>query len=116
DVLDLLESSDADLMERFGRWYIPERNPIWVRRNALIILGNVAPIPLSSRAVAVLETYAQSSNPFLRAQTLWTAHRLGVDHIVSALSADLDPVVTDERISLDRSTRRMPRRTSEIGR
>lgn len=116
DVLDLLESSDGELMERFGRWYIPERNPIWVRRNALIILGNVAQIPLSPRAVAVLETCAQSSNPYLRAQTLWTAHRLGVDHIVSALSADLDPVVKDECDCLDRSSRRMPHESSETGR
>lgn len=116
DVLDLLESSDGELMERFGRWYIPERNPIWVRRNALIILGNVAQIPLSPRAVAVLETCAQSSNPYLRAQTLWTAHRLGVDHIVASLSADLDSIVQDERGCLDRSLRRIPQRIGEIGR
>lgn len=116
DVLELLESSDGELMERFGRWYIPERDPIWVRRNALIILGNVAPIPLSPRAVAILETCARSSNPFLRAQTLWTAHRLGVDHIVSALSADLDPVVKDECDCMDRSSRRMPHESSETGR
>lgn len=116
DVLDLLESSDGDLMDRFGRWYIPERNPIWVRRNALIILGNVAPIPLSPRAVAVLDMHAVSSNPFVRAQTLWTAHRLGVDHIVSALSADPDPIVKDESDCLDPSLRREPRQSNEIGR
>jgi hypothetical protein len=63
-----------------------------------------------------LETCARSSNPFLRAQTLWTAHRLGVDHIVSALSADLDPVVKDECDCLDRSSRRMPHESSETGR
>ncbi|MEN9801905.1 MAG: tRNA epoxyqueuosine(34) reductase QueG [Actinomycetota bacterium] len=116
DLLDLLEASDGELMERFGRWYVPERDPIWVRRNALIILGNVAPIPLSPRAVAVLETCAQSSNPFLRAQTLWTAHRSGVDHIVSSLSADLDPIVQDERDCLDRSLRRVPQQIGAIGR
>jgi len=116
DVLELLEASDRDLMERVGRWYIPERDPVWVRRNALIILGNVAPIPLSPRAVAVLESHAESSNPFLRAQTLWTSHRLGVEHLVASLSADLDPIVTDERESLDRSLRRAVQSDGEIGR
>ncbi len=101
DVLDVLEADDVTLMDRFGRWYIPDRDPTWVRRNALIILGNVAPLPLSARARAVVQSYAQSSNPYLRAQSLWSAHRLGAEDVVQALATDEDPVVTAEWARLE---------------
>lgn len=107
-VLDILEASDEDLMERLGRWYIPERNPIWVRRNALIILGNVAPIPLSPRVVAILKTCARSDDSVIRAQTLWTAHRVGAREIVSELALDSDPHVKEELEHLDRVPSRVP--------
>lgn len=42
DPLDMLSMSDEDLLERFGMWYIAERNPRWLRRNAIIVLGNTA--------------------------------------------------------------------------
>ena len=43
DLLDLLGSgTDESLMSRYGRWYIPERDPRYLRRNALMALGNVA--------------------------------------------------------------------------
>jgi epoxyqueuosine reductase len=105
-VLDVLEADDAELMATFGRWYIPERNPVWVRRNALIILGNVAPIPLTRRTAAVLERYAQASDPHLRAQALWSARRLGADGIVSHLVDDEDPVVRAEWLGADQVERR----------
>ena len=41
DLLDLLEASDEELMAAHGRWYIPERDPRYLRRNALVALGNV---------------------------------------------------------------------------
>ena len=41
DVLDLLAASDDDLLARHGRWYIPRRQPRYLRRNALVVLGNV---------------------------------------------------------------------------
>lgn len=97
DVIEVLLSDDADLMRRFGRWYIPERDPRWVRRNALIILGNVARIPLDSRVETVLETYARGDDPYLRAHALWAAQRLGCDRVVTALAQDSDPVVAAER-------------------
>ena len=40
DLVELLESDDDELMARYGRWYIPRREPRYVRRNALIALGN----------------------------------------------------------------------------
>ena len=41
DLLELLELSDEALMAAYGRWYIPDRDPRYLRRNALLALGNV---------------------------------------------------------------------------
>ena len=41
-LLDLLAADDATLLARHGRWYIPRRDPRYLRRNALVALGNVA--------------------------------------------------------------------------
>lgn len=106
DVLEILEADDTSIMSKFGRWYIPERDPIWVRRNALIILGNVAPIPVTRRTVAVLEEYARSQNAWLRSHALWAAHRLGLDDIVASLETDVNEIVRVEFESLQRVPRR----------
>ena len=41
DLLDLLAATDAELLEAHGRWYIAERDPRYLRRNALVALGNI---------------------------------------------------------------------------
>src|SRR5204863_7330612 len=41
DVRWILKATDDELLERFGRWYIPRRQPRYVRRNALVVLGNI---------------------------------------------------------------------------
>ena len=38
--LELLSYSDEDILDRYGHWYIAERNPKYLRRNALVVLGN----------------------------------------------------------------------------
>ena len=53
DVLSVLDADDDELLARLGRWYIPHRDPDYLRRNALLVLGNVARptptvVPLSS--------------------------------------------------------------------
>lgn len=110
DVLDILEADDDDLLQSFGRWYIPERNPVWVRRNALIILGNVSPIPVSSRTARVVDACSRSDDRFLRAHAVWVAHRLGLDDIVRRLEKDDDALVREECAARVR----IPRR-SELG-
>ena len=42
DLVELLEMGDSELLERYGRWYLADRNPDQLRRNALIALGNSA--------------------------------------------------------------------------
>jgi epoxyqueuosine reductase len=78
DVLHVLESTDDELIERYGRWYLAGRDPRWWRRNALIVLGNTGD-RADSRTVATLRRYATSSDPILREHAAWAAARLGVD-------------------------------------
>ena len=77
DLVELLQSDDDDLMARYGRWYIPQREPRYVRRNALVALGN------SGRGTDpdVVETvvrYLAHSDLMLVRHAEWAAARLGV--------------------------------------
>ena len=78
DVLDVLEASDAELIERYGRWYLAGRDPRWWRRNALIVLGNTGDGG-DRRTVATIIRYMASSDPILREHAEWAAARLGFD-------------------------------------
>ena len=75
DVLDLLESDDDSLIERYGRWYLADRNPIWWRRNALIVLGNTGD-PTDARTQRVLSEYRAHTEPLLREHADWASERL----------------------------------------
>jgi epoxyqueuosine reductase len=96
DVVGLLHADDAQLMDRFGRWYIPRREPRYLRRNALVVLGNIGDgaDPSVERAVAVS---LASPDPIVRAHAVWAARRLGLHGLVEQLLADEhDPVVMEE--------------------
>jgi epoxyqueuosine reductase len=96
DVVGLLHADDAELMDRFGRWYIPRREPRYLRRNALVVLGNIGDgaDPSVERAVAVS---LGSPDPIVRAHAVWAARRLGLHGLVEQLLADEhDPVVMEE--------------------
>lgn len=96
DVVELLTSSDEVLLDRLGRWYVPERDPRWLRRNALVILGNVAPVPVNESVRSVLGHYLSDRDPMLRAHAVWAARRLGADDLVWALRNDTNPDVVVE--------------------
>jgi epoxyqueuosine reductase len=77
DVLELLALDDDELLARFGRWYIPRRDPRYLRRNALVVLGNNG----DGRDPAVLTTlrrYLDADDDLLREHAAWAADRLGV--------------------------------------
>ncbi|MFM8562759.1 MAG: tRNA epoxyqueuosine(34) reductase QueG [Acidimicrobiia bacterium] len=88
DVLDLLWSDDARLLEVYGRWYLAGRNPVWLRRNALVIVGNVADVPADDRVVAVLRHYLGVDDAMLRAHAVWACRRLGLDDLADPLRDD----------------------------
>ena len=96
-VLQVLELDDATLLSQFSHWYITERNPTWVRRNALIILGNVADGSKADVQSAIVR-YLQHPQPVLRAHAVWAAARLNLQHLIDF--SDNDPLVADELRSL----------------
>ena len=77
DLVELLGLDDEELMARHGRWYISRREPRYVRRNALVALGN------SGRGTdpGVVETvyrYLSDSDPMLVRHAQWALDRLGI--------------------------------------
>lgn len=82
DLVELLNLDDGEILGRFGRWYIPGREPRYVRRNALIALGNVAD---GSRpeVVEVLRRVLGGSDAMLRSHAEWAALQLGRPDLVA---------------------------------
>lgn len=93
DVLALLEGSDDDVLATCGEWYLADRDPRWLRRNALVILGNSADRD-DGRVVATLARYLADRDPILRAHAVWAVRRLSLDHLLP--SSDPDPDVHAE--------------------
>ncbi|MGK2930854.1 MAG: tRNA epoxyqueuosine(34) reductase QueG [Acidimicrobiales bacterium] len=94
-VLELLEATDEALIDRYGRWYIPNREVRYLRRNALIVLGNVGDGTDAAQR-ALVARYVRDDDPLLRAHAVWTAARLGLDDLVRAADTDPDAVVRAE--------------------
>ncbi len=93
DLAEVLALADAELLARFGRFYIPRRNPDILRRNALVALGNSG-----SRAhLEVAAAYLSHPDPMLRVHAVWAAGRLGASRdVLEAAAADPDPDVATE--------------------
>jgi len=94
-LLEVLGADDATLLRRHGRWYIAGRDPRWLRRNALIALGNVAD-PDDPVVEATLARYLTDADPLLRAHAVWASRRLGRDDLLDRLAAENAPDVLDE--------------------
>jgi epoxyqueuosine reductase len=77
DVVELLDSDDDTLLRRFGRWYIPARDPRYLRRTALIVLGNTGD-PAEPEVRRVLDRYRTGGDPLLAEHATWAAARLGL--------------------------------------
>lgn len=76
DVLELLSLDDDALLERYGRWYIPGRDPDALRRNALVILGNTGD-GADHATATLLVRYLASPSELLAGHAAWAALRLG---------------------------------------
>lgn len=95
DALRLLEATDEELLARWGRWYIAERDPRYLRRNALIVIGNTADAG-HPRVLGALGLALGSDDPLIRAHAVWAAARLGRTEMVAAMASDRDPLVVAE--------------------
>lgn len=96
-ILDVLELDDQALMSRLGRWYVPERDPDYLRRNALVVLGNIGR-GADERTVNVLAAMLAHHSPVVVAHAVWAARRLGRDDLLQELAGrdSLDDVVSAE--------------------
>ncbi|HCV34752.1 MAG TPA: hypothetical protein DGF10_08820, partial [Acidimicrobiaceae bacterium] len=102
EAIAVLEAADDELMERFGRWYVAERDPRYLRRNALVALGNTGSAADPS-TVRMLNNYLSHHDSLLRAHAVWAASRLGrsdllVDHPDRGPRGDLE-VAEELRLS-----------------
>ena len=90
DLLDLLAASDEELLSAHGRWYIADRDPRYLRRNALVALGNVG--DGSDPATADrLAQYLAGDDDLLAEHARWAARHLGCAESVGAAADGTGP-------------------------
>jgi epoxyqueuosine reductase len=98
-VLDLLARTDDELLGEFGRWYIPRREPRYLRRNALVVLGNAASVPIADEVRVALSRALDDDDGIVRAHAVWAARRLGATDLIERrphLRRDPDDAVRAE--------------------
>ncbi len=81
DLVALLSGTDAELMAAYGRWYIPDRDPRYLRRNALVALGNVGDGG-DPATVEVVCRWLGADDPLLAEHARWAARELGRSDLV----------------------------------
>ncbi|MDG2427274.1 MAG: tRNA epoxyqueuosine(34) reductase QueG [Acidimicrobiales bacterium] len=90
----VLDASDAELLEWFGRWYIAERDPRYLRRNALVALGNTG--SGEDREVErVVRQALGNPDPLIRSHAVWAAGQLDRVDLLEGLD-DATPEVAEE--------------------
>jgi epoxyqueuosine reductase len=75
DALDVLDGDEQSILARHGRWYIADRDVRWLRRNALVIAGNVGD-PADDRLLGTLERYRTGADALLAEHAEWALARL----------------------------------------
>jgi epoxyqueuosine reductase len=83
DLVALLGAADPEILRRYGHFYIPRRHPRYLRRNALVALGNSG----TRRHVGVVAGYLANRDWLLRLHAAWALGRIGGPTATSALQA-----------------------------
>ena len=71
-LVDWLEADGADLVERFDRLYVPGKDARFLRRNALVALGNTG----AAEHRPLVERFAAGDDALLRETAGWALDRL----------------------------------------
>lgn len=84
DLVALLATVDDDeLLRRYGRWYIANRDARYLRRNALVALGNVGNGHDRATQEVLRAHLLRDDDPMLRSHAAWAAAELdGCRHLV----------------------------------
>jgi epoxyqueuosine reductase len=72
DLVAWLEADGADLLARYDRLYVPRRDPRYLKRNALVALGNSG----APEHAAAIEPFLADADPLLREHAEWALARL----------------------------------------
>ncbi len=110
DLVWVLRAPDAELLGRLGRWYVPRRDPRYLRRNALVALANsvIERSSLSPRDPLVedlLAPFLDGGDDLLASHAAWAALRMGRSDLLVGDRASNDAV----RAELDRWPGAVPR-------
>ena len=73
DLVDWLEADGRVLVEEFERLYVPRNDPRWLRRNALVALGNVG----GAEHEPLLARVAVEGDDVEREHARWAIERIG---------------------------------------
>jgi epoxyqueuosine reductase len=79
---DWLEGDDASLMQRYERLYVPKNDVRYLRRNALVALGNTGTLA----DLSVARPFLASDDELLREHAEWAASRIEERHVGRLLS------------------------------
>ena len=85
DLVALLDADDDTLLARHGRWYIADRDPRYLRRNALLALGNTADAT-DAEVWRVIDRARTGDDDLLREHAAWAGASLAArrdDAVVS---------------------------------
>jgi len=74
DVVDILSASDAQLLREHEHFFIPGRRVRYLRRNALVVLGNSA---VTTVGASMVVGFLGHPDPLLRLHSAWAAGRIG---------------------------------------
>ncbi len=72
DLVAWLEADGRAVVDEYERLFVPRNDPRWLRRNALVALGNTG----SSDHVPLLERYADGDDPVLAEHASWALARV----------------------------------------
>ena len=107
-ILDVLGATDADLLDRYGHFYLPARRPRILRRNALVAAGN----DRSPELEPVVVGYLGHPDWVLRVHAAWAILQyeteLGRAAIERALGEEPDGRVRRELLGSDEPPSRNP--------
>ena len=98
DLVAMLALDDEALLALVGHWYVPGRQARFVRRNLLVVLGNVGDAA-DQRVVDALRHALSDVEPVVRSHAVWAARRLGLDVLLASVADDPDPTVRDELVA-----------------
>jgi epoxyqueuosine reductase len=83
DLVEMLSLDDKQLLSRFERWYVPRRQARYLRRNALVALGNVGD-GSDPQVESALRSALAHPDPLVRSHAVWAAESVGRPELARA--------------------------------